>query len=267
MKPVLRTYRNVFLALLIALSPALGPTSANASLGYHSLISKGASASCSATGGTVYTFGSRKIHRFTTSDNLVIPAGCNLTIDFLIVGAGGGGGNNVGGGGEGGCSVTGTVSKGPGSYPFVIGAGGVGSTAGSDSTFDGNTADGGNEGLDNADASGGGTGGCGGDGGKGEVPVNSGTQTVGVNGTSNSISGTAFLYGPGGGGGAWNVGVSVGALGGSTGGGKGGDAVPTANKATNGTANTGAGGGGDGNDVDVLGGTGGDGIGYASYPI
>ena len=80
--------------------------------------------------------------------------------------------------------------------------------------------------------------GMGGGGGAGAIGSN-GSGTTGGNGgvgISNSITGTAVLYGPGGGGG----GSGTGGTGGATGGGNGN----TTTGATAGTANTGGGGGG-----------------------
>ena len=94
-----------------------------------------------ATGGTVTTYTSGgtnyKVHKFNTSDDLVVPSGLTLSNVTMIVCAGGGssgqGGNGGGGGGGGGggCSGEVTISSiTAGTYAITIGAGGAAANGG-----------------------------------------------------------------------------------------------------------------------------------------
>jgi len=102
-----------------------------------------------ATGGTVIQSGNYKVHIFSATDNFIVtslsstPAYNLLKVN--VVAGGGGGGNDVGGGGSGGEfyeNLLYSLSSGIGSYPCVVGAGGIGASTsaagglGSDSTFD-----------------------------------------------------------------------------------------------------------------------------------
>lgn len=88
-----------------------------------------------ATGGTIFpdAFDNGrlyKVHGFTVtgSSNFVVqsaPAGSE--IEYLVVGGGGGGGADMGGGGGGGGVLEGTAAVSVGSYPIVVGAGGLSS--------------------------------------------------------------------------------------------------------------------------------------------
>jgi len=87
-----------------------------------------------ATGGTVYTSGDYKYHKFTSSSTFTVTnagnaAGSN-TVEYLIVAGGGGGGRGYdgGGGGAGGYRTGTGVSVVAQGYTVTIGAGGAGST-------------------------------------------------------------------------------------------------------------------------------------------
>ncbi len=86
-----------------------------------------------ATGGIITTSGSYKIHTFNTDGNFIVasaPGGS--AIDVLMVGGGGGGGATSrgncghGGGGAGGLIYRTSQSISAGTYPIVIGTGGIG---------------------------------------------------------------------------------------------------------------------------------------------
>jgi hypothetical protein len=119
-----------------------------------------------ATGGTVTQMvenGSTwNVHTFTTvgTTNFVVSALSNeATVQFLLVGGGGGGANDSGGGGGGGAVIRGTTTlAGAGTYPVVVGDGGVANTGsysggiqygsqGGSTTFNGITATGGGGGA------------------------------------------------------------------------------------------------------------------------
>ena len=215
------------------------------------------------------------IESFTTvgTTSWVAPAGVT-SVEYLVVAGGGGGGNgydNAGGGGGGaGMVLTGTLSVTPGnSYTVTVGDGGVGGanarannagSPGANSVFSSITSLGGGNGFGSrtggvagvaqvgdttaptgGSGSGGGFGGKGGGGASGNGSGNSGaTGGVGGAGVSNSITGSAVIYGLGGAGanaGTQNPGVNGtsnrgngGRAGGaassnSTGGGKGGSGI------------------------------------------
>ncbi len=84
-----------------------------------------------ATGGTVTTFGSYRIHRFNATANgpLVVVKGGNMEV--LVVGGGGGGGTNMGGGGgAGGVIINNSFPVAAGSFTTTVGTGGAGAPAG-----------------------------------------------------------------------------------------------------------------------------------------
>lgn len=229
-----------------------------------------------ATGGTITTEGSYKIHTFTTSGIFTLYQAPFLgEIEYLAVGGGGGAsggtsGVNFGAGAAGGVLRSGTVLA-PGqsnvSYTITVGAGGSASVgtavAGGSSIISGEvTATGGGaapstvrNGGSNADYAGGGpngpfgAGGGAGAGGNGGIPP--GTNNGGIGATS-SISGVLTYYGGGGGGG--NNPSGTGGLGG--GGPFGGVA---------GTTNTGGGGGGSSYSPATPSGSGGSGIVILKY--
>ena len=167
-----------------------------------------------ATGGTITTSGSYRIHTFTSNGSFYLPY--SKTVDYLVVAGGGGGGNyggNAGGGGGAGglrSTVTatgggGTLESGlaltSGTYTVVVGAGGAAATAnqgsaGVDSSFHTITSKAG---------SGGGTGAQGGSGGGGNLQTSGGSIGTGGAGTSgqgySGGNGLATSYDAGGGGG------------------------------------------------------------------
>ena len=78
-----------------------------------------------ATGGTITTSGSYKVHTFTSSSSFV--SNFKGYVEILAVGGGGGGSNIIGGGGgAGGMLETTTTLGSAGSYAVTIGAGGRG---------------------------------------------------------------------------------------------------------------------------------------------
>jgi hypothetical protein len=120
-----------------------------------------------ATGGTITEVvddgRTYKVHSFTNTGSstfTITDSGTEQTVDVLVVGGGGGGGAHVpGGGGAGGLIYRPNKSVTTGTYPIVVGTGGVGSfnpggyvgqpnaTAGGDSTAFDLTAKGGGWGL------------------------------------------------------------------------------------------------------------------------
>ncbi len=236
-------------------------------------------------GGTATYFVSNGItyavHTFTLSTNFHPPT--NLThARVLLVGGGGTGGDNTiaitaSGGGGGGGEVKDTDIAISGTMAVVVG------TAGTSSSFGGQTAQpglGGSDGTETPPNGGGGgfsgnghdgglghafcAGGGGGNGGYGLDGVPDTYNPNGGNGGSGStsdITGVSQYYGGGGGGGTW---VYYGGQGGKGGAGGGGDATHA------GTANTGGGGGGgswEGGYSEFVGRAGGSGIVIVSYPI
>ena len=245
-----------------------------------------------ATGGTVTTTATYRIHTFTSSGTFITNKSMNVEV-LVVAGGGGNGTGETGGGGAGGLIYNSSFAVLQHSYPVVVGTGGTGDQKGLDSTFSTLDAIGGGQGGEAGDdnngrfggsggggstdnlhysasggvgtagqgyaggsvsgnRSGGGGGGAGAAGGNGTT--NSGA--VGGNGLSYSISGTATYYAGGGGGGAYGSGSAGGLGGGGTGG------NPSIN-GTNGTANTGGGAGGDW----YYARTGGSGIVIIRYPL
>ena len=88
-----------------------------------------ATASAGASGGTVTTSGGKRIHTFAESGALTVFSP-SLDVEYLLVAGGGGGGHNrAGGGGAGGVltNVGGTaLTRNAGTYPIVVGEGGLG---------------------------------------------------------------------------------------------------------------------------------------------
>ena len=233
----------------------------------------------------------------------------SYAVSFLIV-AGGGGGSNAGGGayeGGGGAGAggfgTGSIFLTPGTnYPVTVGAGSSAGNVGSNSVFNGQTANGGGGaaggngqtggsggGSQNGGSVGGATGGSGssttflgniggqgynhaGGGGGGGAGGQGGGGNAGAGGNagggaSSSISGSSVTYAGGGGGGSGNNGANAGGSGGSgqAGGGNGGNGGGGSGNSA--SANTGSGGGGGGNSSSTTnGGSGGSGIVVISIP-
>jgi hypothetical protein len=99
----------------------------------------------SATGGTITTSGSYRIHSFTNVGTSAFVPAFSGSVEVLIVGGGGGGGASLGGGGGGGGVIyipSVNVTSGT-SYPVEVGQGGSSGTSGGASTVFGATAAGG----------------------------------------------------------------------------------------------------------------------------
>ena len=238
--------------------------------------------------GTTHTYGSYIAYEFKTSGTITCTEG--TVSDALIVGGGGGGGGSfyAGGGGAGGYTNITDAFLSAATHGVIIGEGGIGGVAQSDSAGTGSASllgsyaglgggigatygdaggDGGSGGGDSFNNSGGGSslGGQGNKGGNGFSGCGAGgggsaaaggdastanVATAGGAGASSSITGSAVNRAGGGGGGA-----TAPAAGGSGGGGDG-TASGTGNA---GTANTGGGGGGS-STVSGVGGEGGSGV-------
>lgn len=225
-----------------------------------------------ATGGTVTTSGSIKIHSFTGDSNFVVSSAGNSEgankLDYLVV-AGGGGANDTGGGGAGGMRFSAGSETGPyplgGSggtaltaaaqtYPITVGGGGNHGGQGSNSVFSTITSAGGGAGAHGGGGqpggSGGGAGYNSGTGGTGNTPPVSPPQ--GNNGgNAPAVQGSPFR-GAGGGG--------AGQAGGNQPGGNGGNGL--VNSVTGSPVTYAGGGGGAG--TSGAGGNGGCGGGGAS---
>jgi hypothetical protein len=202
-----------------------------------------------ATGGTITTDGAYTVHTFDASADFVVTAGSRAVRRLIVAGGGAGGGINGsgvagGGGGGGGARDLSEVDRPteltPGTYPVVVGAGGVGVNDvggdGGNSSFDGDTSigGGGGGGLTRNGRNGGSGGGAGNSNG-GPESGGTGTAGQGNNGGAGSPTGAA---GGGGGGGA----AGAGAVGDTTTGGNGGDGLLTNIRGVN--ERYGAGGGG-----------------------
>jgi hypothetical protein len=156
-----------------------------------------------ATGGTVSTYSSGgtnyKVHKFTSSGNLVVPTGLTLSNCTILIIAGGGGsgaygnGGGGGGGGGGGFGSPTVSSLTAGTHSITIGGGGAQHAVGSNTTvpsafqgnlsnthFNGGTFRGGGQGAYGSNAAGG----SGGSGGGGN-PRNGGAGGVAVAGQGN----------------------------------------------------------------------------------
>ena len=228
----------------------------------------------SATNATNSANGTYTIISFTYPGGTLVLSK-SVTATFLIVGGGGGGGSGgqTGGGGAGGAVYVSTPTVIPtGSYPVVVGAGGVAHTNGSNSTFYGYTGYGGGGGG-NWINGGGLSGGCGG-GGSGEGGAGAaGTQgfrggdgrsqnTAGGGGGGMGVAGST----PNGGNGLqYNItGSNIYYAGGGQGGGSSGTPGLGGGGASGVQGTNGLGGGGGGGNT---GGTGGSGVVIVSYII
>jgi hypothetical protein len=226
-----------------------------------------------ATGGTVTTYGSYKVHTFTTSGTFTVTSGGS--VDVLVVGGGGHGGtfvnqgfySGLGGGGGGQVIYSTGVSATPQMYTITVGSGG---TVSPDSTATssialGVTANPGENGGILRDDYGGTSGsgqiggrnsasfftygrgqGGGGDSQPGAGPSVYGNGGNGGDGTMYAISGSSVYYGGGGGGGTIPQNNYTPGSGGLGGGGTGAwvDASYVYQLGTPGLANSGGGGGG-----------------------
>lgn len=196
--------------------------------------------SVSASGGTKYKFGQYTIHKFEDSGTFTISnATEGKTMEVFLVGGGGGGGaadgNCSNGGGGGGGLILASVEMTKGTYPVIVGRGGIGyqntdrtGDDGGNSTAFGLTALGGGGGggggaVNSGNGSSGGSGGGGGHPWSG--PRSSGLQPGSASGgfgnAGGSASNAAPQWGGGGGGGAGSAGTD----GTSTLGGPGGDGL------------------------------------------
>jgi hypothetical protein len=251
-------------------------------------------------GSSTVISGGYRYHTFTGTGNFVITSQTISSVESLVIagGAGGGGGSGGAGGGGGGAGGLRYVSTSisPGTYPVAVGNGGAGNfgggSSGTNSSFNGTTANGGGGGgtRNGAGVAGGCGGGSGsengtraigsqgGNGGSGSGDPqynggggggagangadasggNGGVGGAGLNTYSSFASATATgvggFYAGGGGGGRWSG--SPGA--GGSGGGGGGGGNPA-------TVNTGSGGGG--GFTNANGGNGGSGIVIIRYPV
>lgn len=155
------------------------------------------------TGGTITTSGAYTIHKFTSSGTLTVPVHrdkygnlvSTIPAEVLIV-AGGGGGDSGGGGGGGVIQTTMDIS---GAMTVTIGNGGAAGASGSDSTFGGQTAEGGGAGGGYGEA--GSIGGSGGGGGAGTQAWAGGDGTSNQGFAGGDSAYTAGGYRPAGGGG------------------------------------------------------------------
>ena len=176
-----------------------------------------------ATGGTITTYGSYKVHTFTSSGTFA--TNMATSIDFLVIAGGGGGGqrhnigghynDGAGGAGAGGFLAFAGQTVNAGSLSVTVGAGGSSDTQGSNSLLTGFTTavgggkggQGGYSGTNAAEA--GGNGGSGGGGGGrntgGTNPGGSGTSGQGNAGGTVNYTGQQAA----GGGGAGAAGVAI----------------------------------------------------------
>lgn len=190
--------------------------------------------SVSASGGTEYTVGGYKYHKFTSTDTLIVSNGGD--VEVLAVAGGGGGGSGAGGvaaggggGGAGGVLYSAALTIEAGNITATVGGGGAGGTStpsnntkGQNSVFETLIAIGGGRGgLSGYDPVSGGPS-VGGSGGGGGYNKNGAAGTAGQgNAGGNGIA--VADYAAGGGGGAGSAGVN----GVTNKGGNGGDGVNT----------------------------------------
>jgi len=158
----------------------------------------GKSANPSASGGSVYTTGGYRYHRFYSSGSFSVSNAQGATMQFVVCAGGGGGGktyqgNGSGGGGGGGGGVSYHSGEGlHGGYVTVGGGGGLKSNGGN-SSFSGCTSQGGGAGAqDYHNGWVGVNGGCGGGAGVHNYYANRSTSTQG-----NTGGATGYGYGGG----------------------------------------------------------------------
>jgi hypothetical protein len=169
-----------------------------------------------ATGGTITTDGSYKIHTFTSSGTFAVSDAAHGVMEYLLIAGGGAGGGSTGycwsggGGGAGGYIANTTFSVSAQNYSVVIGGGGGANNTGSggaggNSSFAGNTAIGGGGGGNGSypgGGSNGGGGGSGGGGGQGTTVTSGGSRVAGqgnVGSPSRTAAGGGYAGGGGGG--------------------------------------------------------------------
>ena len=121
-----------------------------------------------ATGGTIYTSGNYKYHKFTADGTFTVTStqGISIVDALVIAGGGGGGGDNGGGGGAGGYLYTAEHSVSATAYSITVGNGGAGAGGsdavnGQNSVFSSLTATGGGFGGTNNKTHAGASGGSG----------------------------------------------------------------------------------------------------------
>jgi hypothetical protein len=174
----------------------------------------------SATGGTITTSGSYKVHKFTSSGTFT--PNHAMDVEVLAIAGGGGGGRSRpgwgggGGGGAGGMLFVSSSRVSTGGHSVSVGGGGAGNT---DSTNGGAGANGGNSVFNSLTATGGGGGGGGGaasgqNGGSGgggayaATGAGTGIYNQGHNGGAGEGNVGSFVYDGGSGGGAGGRGTS-----------------------------------------------------------
>ena len=209
------------------------------------------------SGGTVTTYGSYRVHSFTSSGTFTVDSNSTaLTADILIVAGGGGGGrasgasrggngNNsvfgsytsIGGGGGGGSNDSDTAQSG---NSGGSGGGGGGDDQGGDAAGGSGTSGQGNNGGGGSGHTAGDLGGGGGGAGSaGQTQISGNKSGDGGNGSNNDFrTGSNYTY-AGGGGGGTNSGAGQGGTGGG-----GNGAISGGANAQNGDTNRGSGGGG-----------------------
>jgi hypothetical protein len=183
----------------------------------------------SATGGTITTDGSYKVHTFNSSGTFTPTIGTvaavGAVVDVLVVAGGASGGSDLGGGGGAGGLIYNTgFSVSSSGITVTVGAGGALATGvvresntqgndGANSVFSSLTAIGGGHGgsywAGNATYHNGGAGGSGGGSGPGTSGSGSGGAGTASQGNAGGAGGSASTYHSGGGGGAGAVGGSV----------------------------------------------------------
>jgi len=166
-----------------------------------------------ATGGTIYTSGNYKYHKFTADGTFTVTStqGISIVAALVIAGGGGGGGDNGGGGGAGGYLYTAEHSVSATAYSITVGNGGAGAGGsdavnGQNSVFSSLTATGGGFGGTNNKTHAGASGGSGGGGGGGTAGGGGG-GTAGQGYAGGSSGGNTSPKSGGGGGGAGAVGA------------------------------------------------------------
>ena len=165
-----------------------------------------------ATGGTIYTSGNYKYHKFTADGTFTVTStqGISIVDALVIAGGGGGGGDNGGGGGAGGYLYTAEHSVSATAYSITVGNGGAGAGGsdavnGQNSVFSSLTATGGGFGGTNNKTHAGASGGSGGGGGGGTAGGGGG-GTAGQGYAGGSSGGNTPPKSGGGGGGEFSFG-------------------------------------------------------------
>ena len=170
-----------------------GLTLASGNPSYNTSTNTSTTITNTATGGTITTSGSYRIHSFTTVGSDTFTPSFSGSVEVLIVGGGGGGGPNLGGGGGGGAVIwiPATNVSANTNYSIDVGNGGASGTNGQNSSAFGALAAGG--GTSGSWPSGSGTAG----GSGGGAAANDGTinQGGGVSNVSTLGTNSGFIYG------------------------------------------------------------------------